>query len=53
MSAETTTYNVYRVAFTQRRGPGHEGIALVPAQNEDQGAGRFYHVTGDVGMGMD
>jgi hypothetical protein len=52
MSTETTTYNVYRVSFSQARGPNHEGIALVPAQNPDQGAGRFYHVTGDVGMGM-
>lgn len=53
MSVETITYNVYRVVFSQRRGPDHEGIALVPAQNENQGAGRFYHVTGDVGVGMD
>ncbi|OJD15261.1 hypothetical protein AJ78_04483 [Emergomyces pasteurianus Ep9510] len=52
MSTETITYNVYRVSFSQARGPDHEGIALVPAQNSDQGAGRFYHVKGDVGMGM-
>lgn len=52
MSTETTTYNVYRVYFSQARGPDHEGIALVPAQNSDQGAGRFYHVMGDVGTGM-
>lgn len=36
----------------QSRGPDHEGIALVPAQNQDQTAGRFYHVKGDLGMGM-
>jgi hypothetical protein len=52
MSTETTIYNVYRVSFSQVRGPDHEGIALVPMQNEDQGAGRFYHVKGDVGIGM-
>ena len=53
MPTETTIYNVYRVVFEQKRGPDHEAIALVPAQNDDQGAGRFYHVIGDVGMGMD
>ncbi|KAJ9295274.1 hypothetical protein DTO271G3_6097 [Paecilomyces variotii] len=52
MSLETTTYNVYRVRFTQQGNPDHEGIALVPAQNSDQLAGRFYHVKGTVGMGM-
>lgn len=52
MSTETTIYNVYRVSFAQSRGPDHEGIALVPAQNANQKAGRFYHVAGDVGMGM-
>lgn len=35
MSAEPTTYNVYRVLFRQRRGRDHEAITLVPAQNED------------------
>ncbi|KAL3420400.1 hypothetical protein PVAG01_08899 [Phlyctema vagabunda] len=49
----TTTYNVYRVFREQKKGPDHEAIALVPAQNERQTAGRFYHVTGSVGMGMD
>ncbi|KAI3054862.1 hypothetical protein CBS147353_11398 [Aspergillus niger] len=53
MTSETTIYNVYRVVFSQSRGPDHEGIALVPAQNANQGAGRFYHVKGDVGVGMD
>ncbi|KAL1867220.1 hypothetical protein Plec18167_008761 [Paecilomyces lecythidis] len=52
MSVETTTYNVYRVLFTQQGSPDHEGIALVPAQNSDQLAGRFYHVKGTVGLGM-
>ncbi|KAE8353232.1 hypothetical protein BDV28DRAFT_165110 [Aspergillus coremiiformis] len=52
MLAGTTTYNAYRVVFNQARGPDHEGIALVPAQNENQGTGRVYHVTGDVGVGM-
>lgn len=50
---ETTTYNVYRITFTQQNAPEHAAIALVPAQNNDQGAGRFYHVTGDVGVGME
>lgn len=49
----TETYNVYRVAFTQQNAPDHVAIALVPAQNSDQGAGRFYHVVGDVGVGME
>jgi hypothetical protein len=53
MSTETTTYNVYRVLFTQRGGPDHVGIALVPAQNEDQDPRRFYNVIGTVGLGMD
>lgn len=52
MSSETTTYNVYIVYFSQYRGPNHEGIALVPAQNSNQRAGRFYHVKGVVGLGM-
>ncbi|OJD10997.1 hypothetical protein AJ78_08144 [Emergomyces pasteurianus Ep9510] len=38
--------------FLQARGPDHEGIPLVPAESSDQGAGRFYHVKGDVGMCM-
>lgn len=50
---ETTIYNVYRVYFTQAAGPDHQGIALVPAQNACQTAGRFYHVKGVVGLGMD
>ncbi|KAF2468144.1 uncharacterized protein BDR25DRAFT_58050 [Lindgomyces ingoldianus] len=49
----TTTYNVYKVYFSQASGPSHVGIALVPAQLIDQGRGRFYHVKGNVGMGMD
>lgn len=53
MAAETTTYNVYRVYFKQNDNPDHQGIALVPAQNADQGRGRFYHVTGDLGLGME
>lgn len=53
MSAGTTTYNVYRVFFSQSLGTDHEAIALVPQENKDQGAGRFYHVTGTVGLGMD
>lgn len=50
---ETTIYNVYQVYFHQTSGRDHEGIALVPAQNACQTAGRFYHVKGLVGMGMD
>lgn len=50
---ETTIYNVYRVYFTQAARPDHQGIALVPAQNACQTAGRFYHVKGVVGLGMD
>ncbi|KAJ5474103.1 hypothetical protein N7475_003669 [Penicillium sp. IBT 31633x] len=53
MTTETTTYNVYRVYFKQIDKPDHQGIALVPAQMADQGRGRFYHVTGDLGLGMD
>nr|POE61856.1 hypothetical protein CFP56_73160 [Quercus suber] len=53
MVAGTTHYNVYRVQFLQRQGPNHEGLALVPAHLDYQEAGRFYHVWGDVGMGMD
>jgi hypothetical protein len=48
----TTTYNVYRVYFSQANGPDHVAIALVPEQLQNQGAGRFYHVTGNVGLGM-
>ncbi|KAL4961131.1 uncharacterized protein BDV14DRAFT_204128 [Aspergillus stella-maris] len=43
MSSETTTYNVYLALFSQEKAPDHEAIALVPAQNKNQGAGRFYH----------
>lgn len=54
MSSETTTtHNVYRVTFSQHSSPDHEAIALVPAQNANQGAGRFYHVKGAVRLGMD
>jgi hypothetical protein len=49
----TTTYNVYRVYFNQKSGPDQVAIALVPIQLEDQGRGRFYHVQGNVGLGMD
>ncbi|RMZ71477.1 hypothetical protein GMOD_00006594 [Pyrenophora seminiperda CCB06] len=49
---DTKTYNVYIVTFKNRQGPDHEGIALVPAQLEKQDAGRYYHVKGNVGMGM-
>ncbi|KAF2726602.1 hypothetical protein EJ04DRAFT_571119 [Polyplosphaeria fusca] len=52
-TTETIQYNVYIVYFTQPSGPDHEGIALVPAQLEGQGGGRFYHVKGIVGIGMD
>lgn len=48
-----TTYNVYRFHFRQASAPDHVAIASVPAQNEAQKKGRFYHVYGDVGMGMD
>lgn len=53
MSAGTTIYNVYRIFFSQTSGIYHEAITLVPEENKDQGAGRFYHVTGTVGLGMD
>ncbi|OCK78720.1 hypothetical protein K432DRAFT_301420, partial [Lepidopterella palustris CBS 459.81] len=46
-------YNVYIVYFSQATGPDHEGIALVPAQLQGQAGGRFYHVKGTVGLGMD
>ncbi|KAG8626387.1 hypothetical protein KVT40_005332 [Elsinoe batatas] len=47
------TYNVYRLTFRQHSGVDHKGIALVPAQQEEQHAGRYYHVTGTVGLGME
>ncbi|OBT91167.1 hypothetical protein VE02_00128 [Pseudogymnoascus sp. 03VT05] len=50
---QTILYNVYRIYITQGTGPLHQGIALVPAQLQSQTAGRFYHVTGTVGLGMD
>ncbi|OBT54194.1 hypothetical protein VE04_06510 [Pseudogymnoascus sp. 24MN13] len=50
---QTILYNVYRIYITQGTGPLHQGIALVPAQLPSQTAGRFYHVTGTVGLGMD
>ena len=50
---QTVLYNVYRIYITQGTGPLHQGIALVPAQLHSQTAGRFYHVTGTVGLGMD
>jgi hypothetical protein len=53
MSSETTHYNVYRIIASQSHGPDHVGLALVPAQMPDQNAGRFYHVIGNVGMGME
>lgn len=53
ISGETIWYNVYIVYFAQASGPLHEGIALVPAQLPNQTAGRFYHVKGNVGIGMD
>lgn len=53
MTTETTAYNVYRVYFKQLNRPDHQGIALVPAEMEPQESGRFYHVTGDLGLGMD
>ncbi|KAF3903856.1 hypothetical protein ABW20_dc0102338 [Dactylellina cionopaga] len=48
-------YNVYRVYFEQREGsiPDHVGIALVPSEFPLQDKGRYYHVKGDVGVGMD
>ncbi|KAE8351112.1 hypothetical protein BDV28DRAFT_159019 [Aspergillus coremiiformis] len=49
----TDTYNVYHVAFRQQNAPDHVAIALVPTENSDQGTGRFYHVHGDVGLGME
>lgn len=45
--------NAYRVFFFQSSSIDHEAIALVTAENKDQGAGRFYHVTETVGLGMD
>lgn len=53
MTTEMTTYNVYRVYFKQLNRPDHQGIALVPTEVENQGRGRFYHVIGDLGLGMD
>ncbi|KFY45180.1 hypothetical protein V494_01105 [Pseudogymnoascus sp. VKM F-4513 (FW-928)] len=50
---QTVLYNVYHIYITQGTGPLHQGIALVPAQLQPQTAGRFYHVTGTVGLGMD
>jgi hypothetical protein len=52
-STETEWYNVYIVYFSQPRGASHEGIVLVPSTLEGQSGGRFYHVQGTVGMGMD
>ncbi|ELR06486.1 hypothetical protein VC83_06147 [Pseudogymnoascus destructans] len=52
-SGPTVHYNVYIIYFNQATGPSHEGIALVPSQFPNQTAGRFYHVKGTVGMGMD
>jgi hypothetical protein len=46
-------YNVYIVYFSQPLGPAHQAIALVPAHLKAQTAGRFYHVKGNVGLGMD
>ncbi|KFY01418.1 hypothetical protein O988_02754 [Pseudogymnoascus sp. VKM F-3808] len=50
---QTIQYNVYRIYITQGTGPLHQGIALVPAQLPSKTAGRFYHVTGTIGLGMD
>ncbi|KFY37054.1 hypothetical protein V495_07416 [Pseudogymnoascus sp. VKM F-4514 (FW-929)] len=50
---QTILYNVYRIYITQGTGPLHQGIALVPAQLPSQTAGRFYHLTGTIGLGMD
>ncbi|KFY21719.1 hypothetical protein V491_02942 [Pseudogymnoascus sp. VKM F-3775] len=52
-SGQTVLYNVYHIYITQGASPLHQGIALVPAQLHRQTAGRFYHVTGTVGLGMD
>lgn len=51
-SKETVLYNVYILKLSQCRGM-HQGIILVPAQEEPQNAGRFYNVKGDLGLGMD
>jgi hypothetical protein len=53
MSLEATHYNVYRIVSSQSHGPDHVGLALVPAQMPNQDGGRFYHVIGNVGMGME
>lgn len=50
---QTVLYNVYHICITQGTSPFHQGIALVPAQLHSQTAGRFYHVTGTIGLGMD
>lgn len=50
---QTVLYNVYHIYITQGIGLLHQGIALVPAQLHSQTAGRFYHVTGTIGLGMD
>lgn len=49
----TTTYNVYRIYFRQSDKPDHQDIVLVSAQMVDQGRGRCYRVTDDLGLGMD
>ncbi|KAL5345150.1 hypothetical protein ACLOAV_010106 [Pseudogymnoascus australis] len=50
---QTVLYNVYHIYITQGTNPLHQGIALIPAQLPSQTAGRFYHVTGTIGLGMD
>ncbi|KAK6526507.1 hypothetical protein TWF694_005090 [Orbilia ellipsospora] len=49
------TYNVYRVSITQLdgAGPDHVAITLVPTEIDAQDRGRWYHVTGNAGMGME
>ena len=52
MPSNTSTYNVYQVSFSQTSNIDHIAIALAPAQLADQGAGRFYDVTGTAILGM-
>lgn len=50
---KTELYNVYIVYYETPPFGGHEGIALVPAQEKSQNGGRFYHVKGNPFTGME
>jgi len=52
-STKTELYNVYIVYYQTTPFHGHEGIALVPAQEKLQNGGRFYHIKGDMFTGME